>query len=236
VAGRRVGTMLLASGVLSVGALGTAGGYGVGLLTSTDTNRAGSPTPIATSESTPTPPVTSTPTPPLKTGKPDDTPALRKSSLRYRTRSFVAEFAVRSSVTVKVPQTWWMTQPDPKKEARFTDPTGKRWIRIEAGFTIRRPPEASLEERVEQLVAVPASQALQIVSHDVAEDGRTATLVYTYIPDQIVRYVVVRWVALDESGNCAVEISSTGLPQDVDAVWDVLEHATGTVTRTDRKL
>jgi hypothetical protein len=72
-----------------------------------------------------------------------------------------------------------------------------------------------------------------VLSHEVAGDGRTAALVYTYIPDQTVRYVVVRWAALDDSGDCAVEISSTGLEQDEAAVWDVLEHANDTVTRTD---
>ncbi|WP_145803803.1 hypothetical protein [Kribbella amoyensis] len=223
---RVAGTMLLASGLLGIAALGTAGGYGVGLLTSADAQTSGSPAPIGST--------TPTPTEPVKTGLPDNTPALDKGDLRYKTRSFVADWAVRSNVTVKVPSNWWMTQPDPKKEARFTDPTGKRFVRIEAGFTITRPPTASLEAKIQALRGVPPSQALKILSRDVADDGRTATLVYTYIPQESVRHVVVRWVALDDSGNCAVEISAGGLPQDEQAVRDVLEHATDTVTRTDQ--
>jgi hypothetical protein len=44
--------------------------------------------------------------------------------------------------------------------------------------------------------------------------------------------VIVRWVA-NASGNCAVEISSTGLPQDKAALMDVLDHASDSVTRQD---
>jgi hypothetical protein len=129
-----------------------------------------------------------------------------------------------------------MTQPDPKKEARFTDPLAKRWVRIEAGFTIQRPPAASMEQRIGWLGGTPRKQDLRILSKEVADDGRSATLTYAYIPAQALRYVVVRWIALDDSGYCAVEISSTGLIQDKDGTGAVLERATDSVTRDDTSL
>jgi hypothetical protein len=134
-------------------------------------------------------PGTPTPTPvePVNTAVPDPTPALKRSELRYKEREFVAEAAVRSRVTVEVPRNWWMTQPDPKKEARFTDPLAKRWVRIGAGFIIQRPLAASMEQKIGWLGGTPRKQDLRILSKQVADDGRSATLTYTYIPERVLR-------------------------------------------------
>jgi len=48
----------------------------------------------------------------------------------------------------------------------------------------------------------------------------------------VLRYVIVRWVA-DDSGLCAIEMSSTGFPQDKAALMDVLDHASKSVVRRD---
>ncbi|WP_432942963.1 hypothetical protein ACQPXM_38745 [Kribbella sp. CA-253562] len=235
VAGRRAGAVLLSAGLVVITLAGGAGGYGIGHLTQPKAQPSGSAAPLHPGEGAGTP----TPVEPLNTAEPDPTPALRRGELRYKEREFVAEQTVRSRVTAEVPRNWGMTQPDPPKEVRYTDPAGRRYVRIEAGFTIERSPRASMEQRVLVLANTPRREDLQILSKKVAEDGRTATLTYTFIPTrtnarpQALRYVVVRWVALDDSGNTAVEISSSGLIQDKDATWAVLERASDTVTRSD---
>jgi hypothetical protein len=239
VAGRGTVGALLGSGLLAITALGGAGGYGVGLLTEVEgsTTAFGTAAPLGTVK-----PVTPTPSEPTTTPrevKRDTSPALEPGDLSYKTRSFTVKGVYKSRVTVRVPADWRMTQPDPPINARFTDPTSKRWIRIEAGFTIRRPPADSMAVRIEQLNKIDPSQMLQIIS-SITEDNY-ATLIYTYVPpasqapEAVLRYVIVRWVA-DASGNCAVEMSSTGLPQDAKALMDVLDHATSSVVREDSPL
>ncbi|MFG1623814.1 hypothetical protein [Kribbella sp. NPDC049227] len=225
---------LLGSGLVVITALGGAGGYGIGLLIgeAQPAVASGAAAPLGTT--TPTPSVTATA--PTRTPKPDNRPALQADDLSYRTRSFTAELVVKSHVSARVPYNWRITQPDPPNYARFTDPTSKRWIRIEAGFTISRPPAASMAARIKDLNALDKNQLLTIVSQQVEDDQ--ATLAYTYLPPEsqssegVLRYVIVRWVA-DDSGLCAIEMSSTGLPQDKDALMDVLDHASKSVVRRD---
>ncbi|TCC20950.1 hypothetical protein [Kribbella speibonae] len=231
---------VLGAGLLTLAGVGGAGGYGVGLFLTKEPSLAGTAAPLAVS---PTPGTTPTPTP-TPTGPPrkvtyDDSPALDADDLRYKSQTFEVKGVVRSRVSVRIPSGWSLTQPDPPKTGRFTDPTGKRWIRIEGGFTITRPPAASMQARITELNRLPANQMLHLISHTV--DERYATIAYTYVPppeqspEGILRYVIVRWVA-DDSGNCAVEMSSTGLPQDKDALLDVLDRATDSVQRRDTPL
>jgi hypothetical protein len=231
---------LLGSGLVAITALGGVGGYGVGLLTTVERAGASSGTaaPLGdTQASTPSP--TPSPSPSPRKIKPDNTAALEASDLSYKTRTFTVKNVVKSEVSVRVPTTWRLTQPDPPTTGRFTDPTGKRWIRIEAGFTISRPPSASMAARIEQLQHLSPDQMLHIISRTVVSNY--ATLVYTYVPPPsqapvpTLRYVIVRWVA-DDTGNCAVEMSSTGLPQDKEALMEVLDKATSSVVRRDSPL
>jgi hypothetical protein len=232
VVGRKVGTALLASGLLAITLLGGAGGYGVGLWTTTGTAATdGQAAPLSGLKLPPT----LSPTPPARKIVQDDSPALRVDDLRYKTRVFTAKMAVKSTVRVQVPALWDFTQPDPPKLGRYTDPTKKRWIRIEAGFTIQRPPAESMAIRINELKAIPANQMVKVLSEEVDQETRNATLVYTYVPDSSVRYVIVRWVA-DETGNCIFEMGSTGLPQDEDALLAILDRATETATRTDEDI
>jgi hypothetical protein len=228
---------LLVSGLVAITALGGAGGYGVGLLTAVERAGASSGTAAPLGDLQPsTPSPNPSPTTSPRKIKPDNSPALDASDLSYKTRTFTVKSVVRSEVSVRVPANWGLTQPDPPKTGRFTDSTGKRWIRIEAGFTISRPPSASMAARIEQLDHLSPDQMLQIISSTV--DPTYATLVYTYVPPPsqapvpTLRYVIVRWVA-DDTGNCAVEMSSTGLPQDKEALTDVLDEATTSVVRRD---
>lgn len=233
---------LLGSGLVAITALGGVGGYGVGLLTTSDRSDAatGTAAPLG-SVRPPTPAPSTSPTPTTKPREvePDNTPALKAGKLRFTTRDFTVRYVYKSHVQVRVPATWDMTQPDPPRIARFTDPTGKRWIRVEAGFTISRPPAASMGARIRQLEALPADQMLKIISRTVEDNY--ATLVYTYVPPAelapiaTLRSVIVRWVA-DASGNCAVEMSTTGLPQDKEALELVIDKASSSVIREDSPL
>jgi len=233
---------LLGSGLVAITALGGAGGYGVGLLTAVDRSAAaaGTAAPLGTIRtSTSTPSTTPSPTSTPRVIQPDNSPPLDATELRYKTRSFDVEYVYESQVSARVPSTWNMTRPDPPRTARFTDPTGKRWIRVEAGFTIQRPPAASMQARILELNRLPKDQMLKYISSTV--EGNYATLVYTYVPPAslapvaTVRYVIVRWVA-DDSGLCAVEMSSTGLPQDKKALMTVIDKAASSVVRRDSPL
>jgi hypothetical protein len=234
---------LLTSGLVAMIAIGVAGGYGVGLLTTTDQSAAAAGIAAAplggNGSSSPTPSPTPSPSTTPRKVTYDDAPGLQADDLRYKTRTFTVKNVVKSQVSVRVPSSWDFTQPDPPTIGRFTDPTRKRWIRLEAGFTIRRPPAESMQVRIGELNRLPADQSLNILSQTV--DGNIATLAYTYVPPKeqspegVLRYVVVRWVA-DDSGNCAVEMSSTGLPQDKDALFDILDHAADSVQRQDSPL
>jgi len=226
-----VGT-LLGSGLVLITALGGVGGYGVGLLSTGEQAAAsGTAAPLGGIQ-TPSPSVPPSPTAPPKKIVPDNTEPLSVDNLRYKTREFTAINVVRSQVRLRVPSNWSFTQPDPPTIGRYTDPTSKRWIRIEAGFTIRRPPADSMAAKITDLHSVPASQMLEIKSQTVDPDTGDATLVYTYVPDNSVRYVIVRWVA-NGDGLCTFEIATTGLPQDKAALDDILQHAAGSAVRDD---
>jgi hypothetical protein len=229
---------MLGAGLLTLAGVGGAGGYGVGLFLTDEPSLAGTATPLALG-TTPSTPSTPTPTGPPRKVTYDKSPALQADDLYYATRNFTVTDMLRSRISVRVPSDWVYTKQTPPKSGRFTDRTKKRWIRIEAGFTITRPPKDSMDARLKQLAGISKDQMVSILSHEV--DKSYATLTYTYVPDEelspegILRYVIVRWVA-DDSGNCAVEMSSTGLPQDKDALMDVLDHATNSVERRDSKL
>jgi hypothetical protein len=229
---------MLGAGLLTLAGVGGAGGYGVGLFLTKEPSLAGTAVPLAAG-STPSTSISPTPTGPPRKVTYDKSPALDAADLRYKSQTFDVKSMVRSRVSVRIPNGWNLTQPDPPKTGRFTDPTGKRWIRVEAGFTITRPPSTSMLIRIAELNRLPANQMLHLISQRV--EDRYATISYTYVPppeqspEGILRYVIVRWVA-DSSGNCAVEMSSTGLPQDKDALLAVLDHATDSVERRDSPL
>jgi hypothetical protein len=223
----------IAGALLGAAVIGIAGGYGVGMasmpgmagasgLEAAPLTTDGSPSPVA-----------------VKTPVPDPTEPLVAGELDYRTQRFTADRAVRSKVSLDVPKGWDFTQPE-ADEGRYTDPLRKRWIRVEAGFPPQRPTADSLAERIRQLKSVDPAQDLTIVSeqsgHMTHSDGTRltySTLVYTYIPLDVRRYVMVRWISFGKPDLAAVEMSTTGLPKDREALESVLQRATRTVTRTD---
>lgn len=226
------------AGVLLVAAMtGIAGGYGAGLMSTPGTAMASldvEAAPVVDDAA----PVGDGPEVVVNTPVPDRTRPLVAKELVYRAKEFIANRAVRSKVSVSVPKDWEFTQPE-AGEGRYTDPLHKRWIRIEAGFTPVQSTTASMARRIQELQGVDPSQNLTIVSKEsgtaVHADGTRltySTLTYTYIP-QAVRYVVVRWISFGKSDQTAVEMSTTGLPQDREALLSLLQHATETIVRTD---
>jgi hypothetical protein len=232
----------LGAGLLALAGIGGAGGYGVGLFLTKEPSVAGTASPLALGAPPETPsPTPTTPTTPPRKVTHDDSPALDADDLRYTTRTFTVSAMVRSRLTVRVPSDWTYTKQTPPNSGRFTDRTKKRWIRIEAGFTITRPPEESMKVREQQLAALSPSQLVKILSSEVDDTTGVATLTYTHVPDaelsrsSVLRYVAVRWVP-DDNGLCAVEMSSTGLPQDKAALLDVLDHAAKSIERRDSEI
>jgi hypothetical protein len=232
----RRGTALLASGLVAIIAVGGAGGYGVGWLTAADrsTTATGKPAPLGqlTLVTTPTP--TSTPVAP-RTPVPDNSKPLSVDDLNYRTRTFKVRRTYESEISLKVPEGWLYTPQTEKDTARFNETT-KRYLRVQGGFPITRPPVASMAEKIKQLDPLVKAQQVRYLSK--VDDGNVATLTYEWVPPEnlasvpILRRVIVRWVA-DDSGNVVVELGVTGLPQDAKALESVMDHASESVVRRD---
>ncbi|MFI5729954.1 hypothetical protein ACIA49_07500 [Kribbella sp. NPDC051587] len=232
----RRGTALLASGLVAVIAVGGAGGYGVGWLTAADrsTTATGTPAPLGqlTLVSTPTP--TPTPVAP-RTPVPDNSKPLLVDDLNYRTRTFKVQGTYESEISLKVPDGWVYTPQTEKDTARFNETT-KRYLRVQGGFPITRPPSASMAAKIHDLDPLVKSQQVRYLSK--VDDGHMATLTYEWVPPEnlasvpILRRVMVRWVA-DDSGNVMVELGVTGLPQDAKALKAILDHASASVVRED---
>jgi hypothetical protein len=238
-----VTTTRLVALVAGVAVIGALGGYAAGRLTQPGPGAGGTPEPMAAAPSVPSAPPT-TPALPKKTPVPDETSALDPDELSYRT----VEFSVNKPphppvrVNVRVPTDWKIQRnPAYTDEVRYVDPTGKRWIRIESGFLIERPPIDSMNILVGNLrSSQPFENDLRLLSQThgplTGRDGDSrniATLAYTYIPNQSVRSVLVRWIGFGAPGNVAVEMSVTGLPQDDPALREVLERASASVLRFD---
>jgi hypothetical protein len=224
-------------------ALGVAGGYFTG-------DRMDQPTPTASGEAAPlgqlpppttTTPTTPTPSLPVKTPVPSDVPPL-ETGLEYQRRNFTVTPPGQSvDLSIKVPSGWKLRR-DTKStsEVRFLDELEERAVRVESDEPATLTPEAA---RASLLIGLKQSQPpendLQIVSQttstvtgDDGEPRSVATLIYTYIPKETLRYVIVRWIAMPGSNLVSVEMSITGLPQDAPALQEILKTATESVRET----
>lgn len=229
-AGRGLGRALLGSGLLVVTLLGGAGGYGLGLVTTDQQASAGvSAAPLAVTVS----PGGVPSTPPRKL-VPDNSAPLRADDIVYRTRTFTVTSVVASRVSLRVPRDWETILLDPPKDMKFNEPERRRAVRVQGGFTITRPPAASLTSRIDQFNALPADRMVTVRSHTVDPVTKDATLIYNYadIESNTLKYGMIRWVA-NKKGLCYLEIAVTGLPQDKAALADILDHASESATRTD---
>jgi hypothetical protein len=237
-----VTTARLVAAVAGTAVLGAVAGFGAGRLTQSEPGLDNaSPAPMAAAPMVPSP---SPPPLPKKTPVPDGTSKLDPDELSYHT----VEFQVTKMphppvrVTLRVPDGWKMSRPrESTDEVKFTDPTGKRWIRVESGFLIESSPAASMDIlRRNLLASQPPENDLRILSQRpgslTGRDGEPrniATLDYTYIPNQSVRHVLVRWIGFGATGDVAVEMTVTGLPQDTDGLLEILRRASESVERHD---
>ena len=236
-------TARLVAVVAGVGIAGVAAGVGAGLLTQDDPRTgtgpvlpmAAAPTPVTTPSTTPIA---------RKTPVPDDEPALDTDDLGYRTVDFRLTKAPHDPVRIRlqVPQGWTYKRIDDETDQiRYVDPTGKRWLRIESGFAIERPPVESMNLLVSTLrTSVAPENDLRLDTPSTGSitgvdgDPRSiATVGYSYIPNQRALQVLVRWIGYGVQGDVAVEMSITGLPQDKQALAEIMERASTTVQRSD---
>jgi hypothetical protein len=180
---------------------------------------------------------------PRKTPVPNDAPALSAAKLDYRTESFTVQTDPNPPVSVRlrVPRGWrFSARDDEPQEVRFVDPTNERALRVESGFSPSLSTTAAMAKLIRDLEASQAHENDLTIRSErtgsvVGTDGETrtiSTLVYTFIPNRTLRYVMVRWVATD-GDNATVEMSATGLPQDAKALTALLEEATRSVRRSD---
>ncbi|MEV8373961.1 hypothetical protein AB0P21_14545 [Kribbella sp. NPDC056861] len=231
---RAVGRALLGSGLLAVTLLGGAGGYATGWLTTNQDAGSAAAMPLepATSAPSTTPTPTTTPSPTVPKLLLDDSEPLQADDIEYKPRTFTVTSVVRSKVSLRVPSKWEMVLQDPPKDMRFNEPERRRAVRIQGGFTINRPPAASLETRMDQLAALAPDKVITVKSHEVDTVTGNATLVYTYADRGYLKYAIIRWVANDE-GLCHLEIAVTGFPQDKAALAAILDEASESATRLD---
>lgn len=229
-------TAILVSGVVLLGVLGGAGGYAGGAMT------ASSPTPIPYGVAAP---LGATPSPeelPRKSPEPNNVPAFTAAGLSFRQQTFTVQPTGRRPVrlSIRAPRGWQLTKsPKSPAEVKFLDPLKERGVRVESGF----PPDMSTTDSRKKLVvdlqkSQPPENDLRILSQtdeQVEVDGQSrtvSTLIYTFIPNKTLRYVIVRWIATDADALATVEMSVTGLPQDAAGLDAVLLEATQSVQET----
>ncbi|MEU8224711.1 hypothetical protein [Kribbella sp. NPDC048915] len=228
---------VVAAGLLLLAlALGVGGGYAAGDYLDRPT-AAGTAAPLGEVSPSPTP-SPSEPSLPVKTPVPSNVEPLN-TGLEYTTHSVTVtpKGAAPVRLAVETPQGWRLAPRDPERPAEFKylDKLRERGVRVEAVEPAVRTPADELAKLVVDLKkSVPAEDGLRIISQTsdeqiLGDDGRprsVATLIYTYIPGETLRYVVVRWIAVNDNPFATIEMSITGLPQDATGLDEVLLHAT----------
>lgn len=237
--GARVRRVLLAGLLLLALALGVGGGYYAG-------DRFDRPEPTATGTAGPLGVVSSSPSPtptepslPVKTPVPNNLDPLQ-TGLNYTRHTFTVTPKGEPSVdlAIETPQGWRLAARDPQRpgEVKYLEDLRQRGVRVEAIEPVDTTPADAMAKLIVNLKKSQAPENdVQILSHTTGtvngDDGQArpvATLIYTYIPGDTLRYVVVRWVAT-QGQFTDVAMSITGLPQDADGLNEVLEKATTTV-------
>ncbi|HET6988384.1 MAG TPA: hypothetical protein VFI00_17295 [Kribbella sp.] len=223
--------------VLAVG-IGVTGGYFTGDYLET-------PLPTASGNAAPLGAVSpSEPLLPVKTPVPNNLAALQADDLDFREQRFTVhqESLPPVRLSVQVPSTWAKSvNKNAPGEVKFLDSLRERGLRVESGFRVELTPAQQRDRLIAQLKSsLPYEDDFQIVSQTddsvTGDDGQprsASTLIYTYIPTQTVRYVMVRWVATSGDGLANVEMSITGLPQDAKALALVADEAAKSVTPED---
>jgi hypothetical protein len=228
---------LLLTGLLLLAvALGVTGGYFTG-------DRLDTPSATPSGNAAPLGEVSpSAPSLPVKTPVPSNVPAL-ETGLDYERHTFTVTPKGQPSVqlSIQTPDGWRLTRdPQAPGEVKFLDKLRERGVRVEADQPpTQTPADASAKLVVDLKQSQDPENDLRIVSQTddqiEGDDGTTrtvSTLIYTYIPNKTLRYVIVRWIATGDDGLTTIEMSITGLPQDAPALDEVLLNATRSVHET----
>lgn len=239
--GARVRRVLLAGLLLLALALGVGGGYyGGNRYDTPEPSAIGTAGPLGVVSSSPSPTPTPTePSLPVKSPIPNNLDPL-ETGLNYTGHTFTVTPKGEPSVdlSIETPQGWRLAPRDPDypAEVKYLDNPKVRGVRVQAVEPIVQSPTDAMAQLILNLKSSQAPQNdLQISSQTTGtvdgDDGQprpVATLIYTYIPNDTLRYVIVRWVAT-QGQLTDVVMSITGLPQDADGLNEVLEKATTTV-------
>jgi hypothetical protein len=236
----RVRRVLLAGLLLLALALGAGSGYYAGdYFDGPEPTASGTAGPLGDISPSPTPTPTEPPLP-VKTPVPSTVEPL-ETGLDYTNHTFTVtpKDAEPVQLSIETPQGWKLAPRDPKRpgEVKYLDKLRERGVRVEAVAPAAQSPAAEMAQLIVDLKkSQPPENDVRIASHttdvitgDDGESRSVATLIYTFIPGETLRYVIVRWVAINgELTN--VEMSITGLPQDAQALDEVLQRATASVS------
>ncbi|TDW17636.1 hypothetical protein [Kribbella kalugense] len=230
--------VLLAGLLLLALALGVGGGYYAGDRYDTpEPSAIGTAGPLGVLSTSPSPTPTE-PSLPVKTPVPNNLDPL-ETGLHYTRHTFTVTPKDEPSVdlSIETPQGWRLTRDDKyPAEVKYLDDQKVRGVRVQAVEPVVQTPADAMALLILNLKSSQAPQNdLQIRSKTTGkvagDDGQSrpvATLIYTYIPGDTLRYVIVRWVATQGQLN-DVTMSITGLPQDANGLNEVLQKATTTV-------
>ncbi|MGZ0150335.1 hypothetical protein ACXJJ3_24955 [Kribbella sp. WER1] len=236
--------VLLAGLLLLALALGAGAGYYAGDRWDTpDPTASGTAGPLGAVSPSPTPTPTPTEPPlPVKTPVPSNLDPLQPG-LTYSNRTFTVHPKNTQPVqlSVDIPQGWALTRdPDHDDEVKFLDKLRQRAVRVQAVEPATQTPKDAIAQLIIDLRKSQAPENnVQIVdqSNDVitGDDGRSravGTLIYTFIPGNTLRYVIVRFVATNgELAN--ISMSITGIPEDAPALKEILQKASASVSESD---
>ena len=243
-AGAGVRRVLLVGLLLLALALGVGGGYYAGdYLDDPKPTTAGAADPLGEVSPSPTPSQTPTEPPlPVKTPSPSNLDPLQPG-MDYTNRTFTVHPEPDQPVqlSIQIPDGWSISR-DPKRpdEVKFLDDLRQRAIRVQSVPQAQQlTPAAAMAQLI---IGLKKSQApendVQIqdqttdqIKGDDGESRTVATLVYTYIPGTTLRYVIVRWIAIN--GQLAnISMSITGIPADAPALNEILQRTSASVRET----
>ena len=229
----RVRRVLLVGLLLLALALGAGGGYFAGdYLDAPEATASGDAAPLG-DVSPSEPPL------PVKTPVPSDVPPL-DTGLTYTRHTFTVTPKGQPPVqlSIETPQGWRLTRdPSAPGEVKYLDELRERGVRVEAVEPVTQTTSDALAQLIRNLKSSQApendlrilKQTTEQIDGDDSEPRTVSTLVYTYIPKETLRYVIVRWVATGGDDLTSVEMSITGLPQDAPGLDEVLQAATRSV-------
>jgi hypothetical protein len=232
--------VLLAGVLLLALALGAGSGYYAGdILDTPEPTASGTAGPLGDISPSPTPTPTEPPIP-VKTPVPNNLEPLA-TGLNYTNHTFTVtpKDAEPVQLSIETPQGWRIAPRDPKRpgEVKYLDKLKERGVRVEAIAPAAKTPADEMAQLIVDLKKSQApendvrvvSDTTDVVTGDDGQSRSVATLIYTFIPKETLRYVIVRWIAIN--GDLTnVEMSITGLPQDAPALDEVLQRATASVS------